>query len=594
MGQSKQAIHRSSESSSRKFLSPTTGTFIGPNGARKDGHSKASRTVNVNYTTFIRALPYAVAIFGVAFIASCITASIMTPVQNSDALQQVALTFDDSGYYANVSSSGIVNLDLIGTIDGATAIAHDTVTTTTNSVTGYKLYISSASSTTGANSLNGSGTAAGYSLSAATGTLETPATLSTNTWGYTTTSVTGNSTTITETSNFIGMPLMHSENLLQTYNQAATSGNSLEVYYGVKANTALPSGIYTSNVVYTVVAEGSPASEGKVALDQVATTSLTGGETITISTGLYTSATNIGTPAVTIGGDVCTDVASTITSSGAIRLTCTTPAKTNYGDYDVAVSIPKFEKNYVLEKGYHYYKPWSEMTKMQEMTSYACSLVPTPSVYLADGTTINADVPEKTLTDVRDGETYKVRKLADGNCWMIGYLQIMDQTIFAADSNFETGSFTLPAHSNNVNLTVSAEPGIYKDANAMPFYNGIAAAAGTSSDNTGTYTQDICPKNWHVHSGAQFENLLSAYEIDGTEVASYYTMTSAPFDYMSTGWINWETDHYRLIDYSLNHISTRTNTLGIVFMRTNWTTTVYFRTASIDWNDPAPIRCIAW
>ena len=43
--------------------------------------------------------------------------------------------------------------------------------------------------------------------------------------------------------------------------------------YGVKANTALPSGSYTSNVVYTVIAEGNPAAEGKVALDDEATTS---------------------------------------------------------------------------------------------------------------------------------------------------------------------------------------------------------------------------------------------------------------------------------------------------------------------------------
>ena len=480
----------------------------------------------------IKMLPYAVGVFGIAFLASCITASVMTPVQNSDAASQIQASVDDSGYYANVTASDVVELDVIATLDGGIKVVKDTVTTTTNSATGYMLYISSDSATSGANNMAGTGDASGYHLSPVAGTTTTPIQLTENSWGYSLTTLPGNNGEVTEASKFIGMPLLNSENLLHTRSTAATSGDSIDVYYGAKATTALASGYYTSRVVYTIVAEGSPATEDRVSLSDNEATSLTPTKNITVATGLYTSASNVGTVSVTIGGQACTNVTKLNTSTGEIKVTCDIPAQDDWGDYDVVVSIPKYEKSYTMAAAFHYYVPWDDMQYMQDMTTYACGKVSTPSAFTGGDTTptyaytmngntiydanltaanlvsywsgtaangsnasylsygyvanVNTSVPEKNLIDLRDGNSYRIRKLADGNCWMtqnlrlvfsddagtIGYVQ-NDGTIAAK------GAQTYTRTVDGSTITVAANHKIDEDLSNV----GKNAVGGASASN---------------------------------------------------------------------------------------------------------------
>ena len=51
---------------------------------------------------------------------------------------------------------------------------------------------------------------------------------------------------------------------------------------------------------------------------------------------------------------------------------------------------------------------------------------------------------EGRLEDIRDGKTYWVAKLKDGNCWMTQNLDITDKIITSADSDIVSGSFTIP------------------------------------------------------------------------------------------------------------------------------------------------------
>ena len=547
-------------------------------------------------------LPYAVGVFGLAFIASCVTASIMTPVQNSDAAQQVSLDFDDSGYYANVTASDVVNLNLIATAEGATAVASDNVVVKTNSSTGYKLYISSTSATANANRLNNNDDSS-YYISPTSGSLATPAVLSDNSWGYTTTAVSGNTSTIDGSSNFIGMPLLNSENLLNSHASASESGHTTVVYYGVKANTALKSGYYTSNVVYTVVAEGSPATEGTVNMSTYEATSLTPSSRVTISTGLYTSALQVGDVSVTIGSAECGNKNVTKSSSGEVKIECDIPSQTALGDYDVTVSIPKFGKTYTREAGFHYYIPWEDMTTMQEMTAYACSKVPTPSATVSDATrtysygnsitetqikdtptstgywnatvagnaqmtnvqgVTSADgaggtVAEKTLTDSRDGNTYRIRKLADGNCWMTQNLKLTwtaGSTVTTQNGTWTPTNSTISGDGstsvgeqwgwNDTSHDSEMPSGLddngkknwrasYSDRSLKAgtrtvadldgdsqaigvWYNWYAATAGTGtySKSSGEATDSICPKGWQLptNSGSKsWYHLL--YEVYG-------------------------------------------------------------------------------
>ena len=74
---------------------------------------------------------------------------------------------------------------------------------------------------------------------------------------------------------------------------------------------------------------------------------------------------------------------------------------------------------------------------MQEMTPEICSETTTPDIRYAN-------VPEATLIDSRDGKSYIVRKLADGQCWMSQNLDLdldSTKTYTSADTDIGYGTY---------------------------------------------------------------------------------------------------------------------------------------------------------
>ena len=117
-----------------------------------------------------------ISVFAFALVATALISHITSPEQDSSA------TIDPSTYYVSVSSSGNIDLSVSTLPDGAYQYASHTVTTKTNSPTGYKLYLSTASTD---NNLNlGGTTGASSKLTATTGTVSSPAVLDTNSWGF--------------------------------------------------------------------------------------------------------------------------------------------------------------------------------------------------------------------------------------------------------------------------------------------------------------------------------------------------------------------------------------------------------------------------
>ena len=150
---------------------------------------------------------------------------------------------------------------------------------------------------------------------------------------------------------------------------------------------------------------------------------------------------------------------------------------------------------------------------MQDMTTAYCQN--TMTTY--DGTNEGAVV---TLHDPRgDGQTYRVAKLADGNCWMLDNLKLGSTTgttaLTPADSNINA-NFSLPQLATTG--TADADnPGAYgpvpgdTGAGATNYgylYNWSAATAGestTSHDETaGNAPYSICPANWRLPIGGDF------------------------------------------------------------------------------------------
>jgi len=163
-----------------------------------------------------------------------------------------------------ITSGGTVTLSITPNLSAPQqAIGSDTVTTSTNDSSGYKLYI--ASSSTLVNTKLVSTTNSANTITASAGTLAAPATMATNTWGY---CITGLGTFSCPSANtpaggaavsantFAGTILTGTTSALNLIKTTATTASSdtTTVWYGVAVDTNQPSGTYNTTVTYTGVA----------------------------------------------------------------------------------------------------------------------------------------------------------------------------------------------------------------------------------------------------------------------------------------------------------------------------------------------------
>ena len=122
----------------------------------------------------------------------------------------------------------------------------------------------------------------------------------------------------------------------------------------------------------------------------------------------------------------------------------------------------------------------------------------------------------RSLEDERDGQVYTVRKLSDGNVWMIRNLAIgcdgvgstygsgySAKTLTSADSNvstdYTTSTTTLAGRDNSYNNDYIT------CASYGALYNYVAASAGTitGSSNTTKAEASVCPKGWRLPTDAE-------------------------------------------------------------------------------------------
>lgn len=156
----------------------------------------------------------------------------------------------------SVATSGTVSLNATPGANSVYSIAGDTVEVTTNSTGGYSLSLNMDSSTE--NTLVG----ANDSIAASSGTLGSPVVLALNSWGFRIDGLAsfGSGPTAPITSQpssaltFAGVPLLASPATIKTTATSAPSGDITEIWYGVRADSALESGLYSGAVTYTAVA----------------------------------------------------------------------------------------------------------------------------------------------------------------------------------------------------------------------------------------------------------------------------------------------------------------------------------------------------
>lgn len=139
-------------------------------------------------------------------------------------------------------------------------------------------------------------------------------------------------------------------------------------------------------------------------------------------------------------------------------------------------------------------KKFSGITTMQEMT--------------ADIATAASIGDVTKVSDSRNRRTYTIKKMKDGNVWMLNNLDIYGKTLTSDDSNIPVGTtYNLPNHSTGWGSSSDTGPkAYYANSSDGTFYNYEAATAGSVKNNDGhsqnsIATSDICPKGWRLPTG---------------------------------------------------------------------------------------------
>ena len=127
-----------------------------------------------------------------------------------------------------------------------------------------------------------------------------------------------------------------------------------------------------------------------------------------------------------------------------------------------------------------------------------------------------------TLMDSRDGSLYNVAKLADGKCWMIENLRLLDKTITSEDSDIAEGTtHTVPASAAFPFVNPADSELAVKLSNDEVFYTWTLATAGEGNVDTpflSTVEHSICPKGWRLPTGGvggEYETLYNLYGPEG-------------------------------------------------------------------------------
>lgn len=187
-----------------------------------------------------------------------------------------------------------------------------------------------------------------------------------------------------------------------------------------------------------------------------------------------------------------------------------------------------------------------DISYLQEMTPEVCRNTTTPRQGVTETTTShttdNSFVPEKDLIDIRDNRVYKVRKLADGNCWMTQNLALMlspSQTLTPENtdipSNF-TPTHETQSHDQLGIIWSPTDTRSYADSESYTgrrfgvLYSWRAAIANAPDPDSypGQVNQSICPKGWQLPEIEKITQLGSlgyttGSPIDGTASGSYDT-----------------------------------------------------------------------
>lgn len=399
---------------------------------------------------------------------------------------QVYATIDETEYGLTLSANSAVNLDLSPTTAGTLIITKDTVSASTNSPSGYKLYLSTVDIDSNiyldgdnANNTNNK------KITKTVGTYDSPIALATSSttpavWGYAIAGLNNfdpayNETAPNDTSKFASLPHLASAQLIHEHDGPANS-DPTDIYYGVKANLGISPGTYTATINYTTVSDISSIIGGEAVIDpNILPTSYPSNQQVTITTSLKTFL-DLGEITTTINNQPCINL--TVISQHPLTLTCQVPAglPASQSGYDVIVNIPKFGKSYTIPNGL------KVLPSMQSFTNTTCSTLPLNQQY--------------QFIDTRDNKIYYIARLkmnretgasANTACWMTQNLALDLSTA----TTLTPDNTDIPANWTPATNTIKFA-GTTQGANVPGFDNSLTTprSAGYTNDDTYFYTSN--------------------------------------------------------------------------------------------------------
>ena len=270
-------------------------------------------------------------------------------------------------------------------------------------------------------------------------------------------------------------------------------------------------------------------------------------EELTISTAITTPDLTSDDFVVSIGDFACQVDSAVYNENGYWDISCITSEIHEPQIVDLALTIAKYGHKFHQEIVVGDVS-LTEIAYIQQMTPTICSNTTTPSPEARETVRTHYSgqdkVPTNTLIDLRDGRSYTVSKLADGNCWMTQNLRIggdEEITLTSEDSDVEA-AFVLPiAQTSGKSGWNNAVPHIYDTGNdeTGSIYNWYTATAGTGID--GEMADDsewsICPKGWtlpSMNSNPGFLAMLNAYGWENSSQARAM-LTAEPFWFVFSG-----------------------------------------------------------
>ncbi len=389
------------------------------------------------------------------FSFSCVTLGllgILTLLPPVFVQEETYAEIDPSEYSLNIQTKSDLAATIEPTREGQIAVVKDTVTTTTTTPSGYKLYVSTTSKDTNSILLAGQkyNDEDGKRIVATSGTYENPSTLSGSSWGFAVAGLNNfdsNYESANSSSKFAAIPTMGKEQLIHT-RKGVIYDEQTDVYYGINVNGNVANGKYETQITYTTISEASDNANGEINLVKDHEIGLNySNEKGILKTSLLTNRP-LGTISLTVGGKDATDIE--IISKKPLELSFTYPEGLQLGEHNIELNLPALGLSYSGPKITIY-------DTMQSMTEEKCRSL-----------TLNQ---EYKYVDIRDGKTYMIARLIDGNCWMTQNLDLdLDNTkaltSLDTDLNVNKGEYATSDVTLNNTMKYNA-PGLGDTATIM-------------------------------------------------------------------------------------------------------------------------------